>query len=79
MSVMMYFLFLIHIFSFQAFAFNHQVLQNKSFGNYQVNVKWDNALDGERIVITKNRKIVYTDGEPGNHYWIGNHYFHWRK
>lgn len=58
-----------------------QVLSMESrrrvFGDYQVIVKlekWDEDVNYERIVVTHRGRRVYSEGELGTYYWIGNHF-----
>ncbi len=53
---------------------NSQILQQRSFKDYSVTVKWIEALDSQKLTITKKAKVIYSDGEAGSYYWIGNHF-----
>lgn len=60
--------------SLQVLGSSSQIFAKKSYRNYQVLIEWDDNLDGERVTIKKDRKIIYSEEELGSHFWIGNHF-----
>ncbi len=51
-----------------------EILQRRVFGSYEARVERDEDSSAQKIIVTKNGKVVYQDGEIGWYFWIGNHF-----